>query len=89
MIAGFLLTVLGALLLSIAMKKHFRQLFPGGAYVQGRARATRAAGFVALAAAAAACTSAMGIGVGLTLFFGLLTVAVFGLALLLPVIDRR
>ena len=89
MIPGFLIALAGAVLLSVSMKKHYRQLFPERTLTVAMSRVLRAAGYLLLVASAWACVSTKGVAVGLTWFAGLLTVAFFTLAISLPVIDRR
>ncbi|MEM7501589.1 MAG: DUF3325 domain-containing protein [Pseudomonadota bacterium] len=84
----FVLTVAGTALLCLSMRKHWKQVLPGRARSQTAAMAIRSAGYCLLLAAAVMASIRYGTGVGLTLFFALLTVAVFGIALLLPVWQR-
>lgn len=85
MIIGFLLTLAGTAALCVAMKKHFRQMFPHKEYSPRNSRVYRAVGYVLVIAGAYACTVALGTGIGLAVFFGLWTVAILLIAFLLPV----
>ncbi len=89
MMLGFLFGFAGAVLLSLSMKKHFRQVFVDKPLPVSSSRVLRGAGYVLLATSVWACVEAKGAGLGLTWFAGLLTVAVFSVALLLPLLDRR
>lgn len=79
--SGFLLTVLGVCALSLGMKRHFRQVFPGQPFSRGRQYMARAVAAVLLTAAAVVCARDAGVGVGLTVFVAYLNLTGFGLAL--------
>lgn len=89
MMLGFLLAFAGAVLLSLSMKKHFRQLFPDRVLTTTTSNVLRSGGYLLLSAAFWAGADVKGVGLGLTWFAGQLTVAFFSIALLLPLIDRR
>ena len=88
MTLGFLLAFAAAVLLSLSMKKHYGQLFPDATPRVPLSRIFRALGYLMLVASAWMCIAAKGAGLGLTWFAGLLTVAFFSMALLLPLLDR-
>ncbi|MEM8814276.1 MAG: DUF3325 family protein [Pseudomonadota bacterium] len=88
-VAVFPLILVGTALICIAMRKHWRQLFPHVSLAPAQAAALRLAGAALLLAAAVLSTGAHGVGIGLTEFFGLLTIVIFGIAVLLPYAQRR
>ena len=87
-IAVFLLILIGTAFLCVAMRKHWKQVFPGVSRTPAMTAGLRALGVAFLLGAAALSSAALGIGIGLTQFFGLLTIAVFGIAVFLPYRQR-
>lgn len=80
----FFLTLVGAALLCVSMKRHWRQILPSVEHSSTTARLLRTVGYALLLVAAVLAANLYGTGIGLTLFFALFTVAHFGIALILP-----
>ena len=80
----FALTLSGTALLCLSMRKHWKQLLVQHEYSTRIAYGLRAAGYLLLLLASIAAARNYGIGEGLTLFFGLLTAAIVGVAIALP-----
>jgi len=87
--AAFLLTLIGTALLCVAMGRHWRQVFPDSRRSPAMVASLRLAGAAFLVAAAVFMSRAYGTGPGLTEFFGLLTVAILGIAVALPYRQRN
>ncbi|MEM1403038.1 MAG: DUF3325 domain-containing protein [Pseudomonadota bacterium] len=80
---GFIVTCLGAIALSVGMKRHYRQLFHSAEFTPRKKWVARFTGCALLTLGAYVSMAESGTGLGLTLYVGYLNVAVFGWALFL------
>lgn len=72
---SFITAFVGFVFLSMAMKRHFKQLWPKGRLSTGKVLILRFLGTVLLIGSALLCTASHGTGIGLVYWCGLLTFA--------------
>ncbi|MEM8983697.1 MAG: DUF3325 family protein [Pseudomonadota bacterium] len=81
LLLAFVVALLGAVLLSLSMRKHIRQWRPGTELSGSTVIVMRVTAYAALAASAVILVRSSGWGVGLTMYCGVLTVAAFAVAM--------
>lgn len=88
MLAAYALAYCSFLVLSMAMSKHFHQVFPGKKMPQPYVNLVRAVGWLLLVATLFFCSHLYGWATGLVAALGLMSVAAFVLALTLNYAPR-
>lgn len=84
MLLGFLITLIGFVVLSLAMKRHYQQLRGKCSVLNDKqVVALRTFGFASLASASVLCMVGSGIALGLVYWAGFITVSVLAQTLLL------
>ena len=78
---GFVFTFFGAACLSMAVKRHYHQLFPNRAPNKATRILWRSIGFAALALGLYASIIGLGTAVGITAFVAYLNVGIFAVAM--------
>ncbi|MEM7280672.1 MAG: DUF3325 family protein [Pseudomonadota bacterium] len=86
---GFIATVVGSTFLCVSLRRHYIQVFPNSKYSRNQAYVHRVVGYALLFAGLILCSMAMGVAKGSVMFFALLSVAIFSLAVGLPFFLRR
>lgn len=74
---------LGFIALSLAMSRHFRNVFAAAEPAFRQRLALRLAGWLLLAVTAVLCIAVWGLSVGIVALFGVLTMSAFAVALML------
>lgn len=88
MLAAYALAYCSFLILSLAMSKHFQQVFPKKKIAQSQLNIVRAAGWGLLIATLLYCSHLYGWATGLVAALGLMSAAAFVLALILNYAPR-
>lgn len=86
---GFGLACLGFIVLSLSMKRHYRQLWPEGAHFDTWSPRNRAAGYALIALALVPCVWLEGLWIGLVLWISMLAGAAFLQTMLLTYAPSR
>jgi hypothetical protein len=86
---GFGLVCVGCLLLSLSLRRHYRQVFADPSGYEGRVWALRAGGYACLALALWPCIRASGLAMGLILWLSMVALAAFVQILLLTYRPQR
>ncbi|MEM7083159.1 MAG: DUF3325 family protein [Pseudomonadota bacterium] len=81
---GSMLTFVGTLLVCFSMRKHFRQLLPAVEHTTPKMLVLQLAGYLLMYGGIVALGRQYDKGIGLVVFFGVLTVSIFLIAMLLP-----
>jgi hypothetical protein len=77
------LTLLGCLLLSLSLRRHYRQLFPDDRGYEQRLWPMRIAGYVLIALALVPCIRLFGAPIGICLWLSVVALAAFLVIMLL------
>lgn len=83
MLLSFISAFIGFAFLSMAMKRHYKQLWPNGQLSISKVFILRLVGVLLLIASVVTCIKSFGIGIGLVYWCGLLTFAALLQAMLL------